>query len=182
MPGLHLFLSANDPWNARYHIEEGQVIYKAESTGLARHVTILRAVPRVTGDTDDMRDNFSHLAHIAFQTFCSSRIRYREQELCVNELFKKKGWSFYGRNRIFTGPDGREYVWKMGARVCKVMSIHCHTRIKDFHRRRLGILKKARPASLEIFEEGVHMVDFIVVTFIYMEKVRADRERAADSA
>ncbi len=25
------------------------------------------------------------------------------------------------RNRLFTGPDGKEYVWKLTSRVCKVM-------------------------------------------------------------
>jgi len=45
-----------------------------------------------------------------------------------------------------------------------------------FHRKRLGILRTARPASLEIFPVGEAIADIIIVTFIYMEKMRKDRE------
>jgi len=53
------------------------------------------------------------------------------------------------------------------------------TPVAFFHRRHFGIIGKARPASLEIFEAGKEMVDFIVVTGVYMEKLRKDKERAA---
>jgi len=48
--------------------------------------------------------------------------------------------------------------------------------IAVFHRKRLGILRTARPASLEIFLVGEAIADTIIVTFIYMEKMRKDRE------
>ena len=37
-------------------------------------------------------------------------------------------------------------------------------------------MREARPPSLEIFPEGEHMVDLIVVTFVYIEKLRTDRD------
>jgi hypothetical protein len=51
--------------------------------------------------------------------------------------------------------------------------------VARFHRKSLGIFRKARKASLEIFPTGEHIVDAIMVTFIYVEKLRKDRERAA---
>jgi len=42
----------------------------------------------------------------------------------------------------------------------------------------LGIIGKARPASLEIFAAGKDMVDLVVVTGVYMEKRRKEKERA----
>jgi len=45
----------------------------------------------------------------------------------------------------------------------------------------LGIIGNAKPASLEIFAAGKDMADFIVVTGVYMEKLRKERERASNS-
>ena len=49
------------------------------------------------------------------------------------------------------------------------------TPVAFFHRRQFGIVGEARPASLEIFEAGKEMVDLIVVTGAYMEKLRKDK-------
>ena len=53
------------------------------------------------------------------------------------------------------------------------------TPVAFFHRRHFGIIGEARPASLEIFKAGKEMIDLIVVTGVYMEKLRKDKERAA---
>ena len=43
--------------------------------------------------------------------------------------------------------------------------------VAKFCRQHLGIIGKARPASLEIFESGEHMVQEILLTFIYIEQL-----------
>jgi hypothetical protein len=53
------------------------------------------------------------------------------------------------------------------------------TRVAVYHRRRLGVVMDARPASLNIFAGGEHMIDLSVVTFVYIEKLRKDRENQA---
>ena len=45
-----------------------------------------------------------------------------------------------------------------------------------YRRGRIGVVREARPPSLEILQEGEHMVDLIVVTFVYIEKLRTDRD------
>lgn len=45
-----------------------------------------------------------------------------------------------------------------------------------------GPKSTSAPSSLEIFPAGAHMVDLIVVTFVYVEKLRKEREKAADEA
>jgi len=50
------------------------------------------------------------------------------------------------------------------------------TPVAYFHRRKLGIIGDARPASLEIFTAGQDMVDLIVVTGVYVEKLRKAKE------
>ena len=44
------------------------------------------------------------------------------------------------------------------------------------HHRRMGIIGAGRPPSLEIFAIRKDMVNLIVVTGVYMEKVREDRD------
>ena len=50
------------------------------------------------------------------------------------------------------------------------------TPVACFHRRQFGIIGDARPASLEIFTAGKDMVDLIVVTGVYVEKLRKAKE------
>ena len=45
-----------------------------------------------------------------------------------------------------------------------------------YRRGRIGVVREARPPSLEILPEGEHMVDLIVVTFLYIEKLRTNRD------
>ena len=56
------------------------------------------------------------------------------------------------------------------------------TPVARFYSRQLGIIGKPSPASLEIYAAGKDMVDFIVVTGVYMEKRRRDKARAAHTA
>ena len=56
------------------------------------------------------------------------------------------------------------------------MNDSAKTPVARFHCRKWGIIGKARPASLEIFAAGKDMVDLIVVTGAYMERLREDKE------
>ncbi|KAF8162634.1 hypothetical protein B0H34DRAFT_692229 [Crassisporium funariophilum] len=186
---MHLYLSSPTPWNTTYCTESGQVIYKSDAPLKlgARPITIKRIRPSITpptaGTDNTLRDHFAHLAEIEYHSFRNSRIRYAEVDVPVNEFFKKQGWGWYGRNRVFKGPDGKEYTWHLTSRVSKLFTNDtAKTPIASFHRRRLGVLTDPRPASLEIFPAGEHMTDLIVVTFVYVEKLRTDRETAVESS
>jgi len=50
------------------------------------------------------------------------------------------------------------------------------TPVARFHRRWLSTVGDDPPVSLEIFAAGKDMVDLIVVTGAYMEKVRKSKE------
>jgi hypothetical protein len=53
------------------------------------------------------------------------------------------------------------------------------TMVARFSRRNLGIIGTRHPATLEITPAGEHIVETILVTFIYIEKLRKDKERSA---
>ncbi|KAK0199691.1 hypothetical protein DFS33DRAFT_1387997 [Desarmillaria ectypa] len=130
----------------------------------------------------DFRDRFAPLGYIDWKIFVSSVMRYNGEEVKATKYFKKQGWGCYGRHRVFKGPDGKEYKWILGVSVPKlVINDGSETLIAKFHTRKYGLFNPegARPAYLEILPEGEHMADTIFFTFIYIEKIRKDKERAS---
>ncbi|KAJ3502817.1 hypothetical protein NLJ89_g8718 [Agrocybe chaxingu] len=115
-----------------------------------------------------------------------------DEEWKTSEFFRKEGWGWYGSNRIFTGSDGKEYRWKMGSSVSELFlhdtakdttkhdsKTHVPLLVARFHDPQVSMYQKRRPASLEIFPVGEHMVELILITFIYIEKMRTDRQNSA---
>jgi len=76
---------------------------------------------------------------------------------------------------MFTGEDGKEYKWFLRRRYPELtLNDGSNTSIAIFHPKRL--FSKEDRGRLEIFPQGQHMVDEILVTFTYMERVRKARE------
>ncbi|KAK0186378.1 hypothetical protein F5146DRAFT_1161148 [Armillaria mellea] len=191
---MNLYQTSSGMLNNSYANESGQVIYKVSTPNkFSRRVTTISRIlppehpPRE--DTDlrgarseevDFQDRFVTLGYIDWKVFVSSVLRFNGTEVKATEYLRKQGWGFYGRNRVFTGPDGKEYKWILGASISKlVLNDKSETLIAKYHTRKLGLFSpaKARPAYLEITPEGVHMVDDIFFTFIYIEKLRQEEER-----
>lgn len=90
-------------------------------------------------ETQNLRDSFAHLATVEDHTIHSSRIRMGSLDVATNDFLRKDKWSLINagrlfifstlkrqclsaitfRDRIFTGPDGREYLWKLRKTSCK---------------------------------------------------------------
>ncbi|KIJ92577.1 hypothetical protein K443DRAFT_113354 [Laccaria amethystina LaAM-08-1] len=176
---MRFYLSTRKPWNSVYTTEDGQVIYKTTTPWkiCERKTSIERIVPNK--EVGDMRDEFAHLAEVDHGVFSSSQIRYGGQDLVTREFFRKGAWSWRGRRkgRMFTGPDGIEYRWKLGVHVPELcLNDSIDTPVARYHRSSLGILSPAHAAYLEVFPIGEHMVDLIVVTFVYIERLRQEEE------
>lgn len=106
------------------------------------------------------------------------------------------------RSYMFTGPDGVQYKWAMGPcgmnlpkasipsvpppcsrlnQIVKLVSTDGEkTVIAEFHRARHLI--KPRKARLEVQPAGMEMLDYIVLTFVFAETKRRQREAAAKTA
>ena len=106
------------------------------------------------------------------------------------------------RSYMFTGPDGVQYRWALGAfgmclpkvrasfvssrssalsHVMKLVTTdEKKTVIAEFHRARY-IVKK-RKARLEIQPAGMDMLDYIILTFVFAEHKRREREARAKSS
>ena len=103
---------------------------------------------------------------------------------------------------MFTGPDGVQYRWSLGPggmTLPKVRvfftspvpsTLNCGTKlvttdekktvIAEFHRARY--FKKKQKARLEVRPAGMHMLDHIILTFVFAETRRREREAAAKCA
>ncbi|KAJ8082621.1 hypothetical protein PM082_008476 [Marasmius tenuissimus] len=124
---------------------------------------------------------FIYLAEIDWRRFTSSKFRFGDGlEVMARNFYRKEGWGPYGRHRVFTAKDGKEYKWLQH-------SFHSELTTNDENKTTLaksaqksfGLIGKAHPGYLEIFPTGEHMIDEIFVTFIYVEKLRKEKEDAA---
>jgi len=102
------------------------------------------------------------------------------------------------RSFTFTGPDGIQYQWALGAagrkpeRVSVFVSPPVSLRLNDnlklvttdgkktviaqFH-----LPHNKQKARLEIRPVAMDLFDYIIVTFVFVEQTRAHREAAANS-
>jgi len=111
------------------------------------------------------RDNeFSVLASIEWHTFASSRLIYQGKEVELQEFMPNEK-SFARGRRVLTGPDGRTYRWN-----------HPVLELNDGSKTPAAIYKRSRrrkgePATIEILPDGEHMLDLIVITWVYVERI-----------
>ncbi|KAJ3513857.1 hypothetical protein NLJ89_g2721 [Agrocybe chaxingu] len=116
------------------------------------------------------------VAEINYHYMSNSKIRYRGQETKSDKFFRKEGWSWNGRGRVFTGADGKEYVWKMKDENCVLYwKGNKETPAATYHPPQPAVFGKGRPGSLEIHSEAMYMCDLVIMTFVYIEKFRQDR-------
>ncbi|KAF8888288.1 hypothetical protein BD779DRAFT_463813 [Infundibulicybe gibba] len=181
---MQLTLSESTPLNATYINEMGQAIYKVDTpdkffkTPVA---TIHRIVPNGVQGRTSLRDQFGHLAQVEWHSLSSSKIRMGGQEIKTKDFFRKVGWGWTARNRVFTAPDGKEYKWKIGTSSTSLVA-NDSTGARVAKYRPKNYIINRRPASLEISPAGEHIMDMILVTFIYMEMIRKDEEKTTTAA
>lgn len=181
---MELFLSTSTPWDAVWTTSEGKVLYKSSCPTKFFHSETITIEKPVSDSSDD---EFAILSKIKVRDTYDSEITFRGHQTKITaEIFKKGArdtGSFGLRNQLCTAPDGREYEWVVSeTKVQLVMCDEAKTPVTHFHRQhRKTPWKEANPASLEIFEPGLEIVDYIVTLFIFLEKRRRDLEADAAS-
>ncbi|KAJ7184582.1 hypothetical protein C8R46DRAFT_938532 [Mycena filopes] len=194
---MRLFLSTASPSNAVYADAAGSPQYKVTSPfGVpVRHrtTTVSRVVepgiPRRWSSSSagtsaahgseggDGGERFALLARIDWRLFDSSVINFRGRELPTRDFFRKDGWGWYGRHRVFTARDGREFKWILGAYTSQLkLNDSSETLVAIFHPKTLGLFSKTRQASIEILAPFEDILDEIMVTFAYIEQLRKTKE------
>ncbi|KAF8162631.1 hypothetical protein B0H34DRAFT_651790 [Crassisporium funariophilum] len=183
--------------------EEGQVVYdvvspwklKGKTTTIYRHqhvndtvtqgstyrrVSMEKARPQ---DMPSIKEESTKVAEIEFHTYRPSRIRFGGQDLSEHEIFASRGRivDHIRTERVFHGTDGKEYVWTMQERTKLSLSLNNDDRtpIAIFHPRGPGILRAESQPVFEVYPEGEHMLDLILVTFIFVQSLRKEHRTRA---
>ncbi|KAH9483452.1 hypothetical protein JR316_0002920 [Psilocybe cubensis] len=177
-----LYLSSEIPWNASYMTSEGYIVYKTEPppswTEEVKTIKLLRANPPYSESTTT-NVSFSTLAEIQYRNVHKAQIQLYDgrDSQPKNVFFRKKGLSFLGpRNRVFMSPIGGEYMWKIGSTSKLFSNDSRRNPVAVFHKAKGGIIRRSRPAYLEISVDKEELMDIIVATFVYMEKLRMERK------
>ncbi|KAH6907028.1 hypothetical protein BKA70DRAFT_1563387 [Coprinopsis sp. MPI-PUGE-AT-0042] len=177
-----LHVTTGDTQNSTFCTESGQTVYRAVTPFqvIGRTCTI----DRVVAEPDSPQ--FSQVGTIEFHNIRPTKITWGQMATDSREFFRRRslwsgGWGHLTSDRIFTGPDGVEYRWDVGT-SSRMPAMYLNGDfpkiVAKYDRMHLGILHDARPATLMIDDQlGGHMVDLIVITLIYIEKMR--KEKAA---
>ncbi|KAH7909213.1 hypothetical protein BJ138DRAFT_256065 [Hygrophoropsis aurantiaca] len=180
---MRLTLSSEHVRNTIFTNEEGQVVYKTDTPFKlgSRTTTISKITPNI--EENDMRDQFAIMAAIEWHAIASSIFRFGGEEFHAKEFIPSSG--IRRRSRTFTGPDGRSYKWKLEF-LTVVLYLNDgsepKTEVARYQRRSLGIVGKKHDPYLDVFSEGEGILDTLILTFIYVEKLRMDKERNAHRA
>ncbi|KAG2365619.1 hypothetical protein BDR07DRAFT_1398215 [Suillus spraguei] len=174
---IRLTLSSERVRNTVITNEQGQVLYKTD-TPFKLFGADITTIHRIKSNVDSyhMRDQFEVLGEIEWHQFGSSKFRTGGTEIETNQFIPRKG--LLSGKRVFTGPDGRPYRWDLTFNVV-ILSRNDGSRMEvaRFHRATLGIIGKKRKAMLEVSPEMAHMMDTVIMTFVYVEQLRRDKEK-----
>lgn len=173
---MRLTLSSEGVRNTVMTNENGQVLYKTSTPYRfgTRMTTLYKVVPNT--DPDDMRDHLETIGEIEWHLMSSSVMRLHGREMMTDTFIPSHG--FTRRKRTFTGPDGLSYRWDMDFRIVRLSRDDASRQeLARSHRRSLGIIGPKKDPSLDVDPSLMHMLDMVVLTFIYVEKLRRDKEK-----
>ncbi|OAX31351.1 hypothetical protein K503DRAFT_95332 [Rhizopogon vinicolor AM-OR11-026] len=174
---IRFTLSSENVRNTVITNERGQIIYKTDTP--FRFCTRITTIYKIKPNTGwSRRDQFDVVGEIEWHKLTSSRFHFGGTEVATKKFIPSRG--FTGRKRIFTGPDGHSYRWDLKSNI--VVKNWSQTELARSHRKTLGIIGRKRKAMLEVSPEVAHMMDTVIMTFIYVEKLRMDKEEAANNA
>ncbi|KAI6037830.1 hypothetical protein EDC04DRAFT_2700290 [Pisolithus marmoratus] len=87
-------------------------------------------------------------------------------EVAANTLL---GSSQFPPKRTWTGPDGGAYSWSRSIN-CTLKAEGTDFQLAKYHKRNYGIWSAAHGPYLEVSPSVFHMLDYIVIIFLYVER------------
>lgn len=167
-----------------YSDSEGRALYKVQTPftlAKGRRWDISRVRDAATDSIHQLNSPYTSSSS-AYESLAQIHWRkdtvtlfFGEQRITADDFFQRGG--VYGRNRTFTGPDGQGYKWILGTIHPQLVRNDEHqTPVAKFHREhhRMPFIKH-RLAFLDIYPPGEDIVDFVFITFLYIQKVRQDQ-------
>ncbi|KAG6330515.1 hypothetical protein ID866_8575 [Astraeus odoratus] len=167
---MHLIFSTSNYLDAAISDEHGRKLYTISTPGIfGRKTTIRKHGHKGEGDV---------IGVITWHAFKNTRIwlQATDCEVDAKSLLKQKVFSESG---TFTGPDGQTYKWKLRATNCSLKAVDSGVELARYHGRNFGIMSPSHAPYLEVSSSAAHMLDYIVITFIYAEKLILDLQSAS---
>ncbi|KAI6009603.1 hypothetical protein F5J12DRAFT_782109 [Pisolithus orientalis] len=175
MSTLKLILSRGDPLQTDFLSTENRVLYTSETITYARPLHGSRATTTVT-----RRDPVGGLLQAPGGRW--NEIGGDDEDRVVHIMFIPHVLLFLSPEK-FQAQDGRMYEWQISnyrAQLVPLNSGHNAAYVATFLQSSQSIFKswnRKSSASLFVPPEGTHILDDIIVTFIYFESQWRDRER-----
>jgi len=166
---------------------KGTPLYHICTPNLFKHsvTTISRIAPSAAQDTRfnsgkksdikqiaESRDGLEEFAKVEWHDWKTSKLFYEGSELNVDDFMPRTG--FWKADRTFTGPDGHPYTWHCGTHLTVSTPFEPKAEVARFHE---PWSFKKKP-YVSIAPEAMHMVDLIVLTWVYT----AQRQREENTA
>ncbi|KAJ3569642.1 hypothetical protein NP233_g4915 [Leucocoprinus birnbaumii] len=180
---MHLTLTTRNPRNSDYIAEDGHVLYKVDKP----HTFTTGTVTMRKSAGESLRGQIVNLGFMPRSNFTDGVIpnSFLIIDLYLRANFFGKRDGSRGGKRIFTASDGRQYTWKpFGKHLELYRNDGTKTLVVKYKEYRSGLVpfQKQRSASLEIDSSCIPILDEIIMTFIYCEKLRKDRRRSNSAA
>ncbi|KAJ8583985.1 hypothetical protein M405DRAFT_774760 [Rhizopogon salebrosus TDB-379] len=155
---------------------QGMVVYKTNTPeptfDWLGTTTIYK--PKPNADQYDTSDQFEVMGEIEWHIFRPSKFRFGGNEVEAKRFIERRG--LMGRKRVFTGPDGRSYRWDMVSRT-RVVVLSLNDGSRTVVARSHRVTGRRRKATLEISPTLAPMMDVVILTFVFVEKLRMEKEQ-----
>jgi len=172
------------PKNTVLRDSTGKPIYLISTPGIIHKTTTIYKIPAGActefSDKEKLKEvkrlknevdcGLEEKARIHWRVFNSSRLVYNGQIREMKDFMPRVGFSC--RNRTFLGPDGLSYRWHMGHSASQLFlndGSNPRKMVAKMYPRNIFTGKKAR---LEIDAAGLHILETIVITWVYVETLR----------
>ncbi|TCD60806.1 hypothetical protein EIP91_009491 [Steccherinum ochraceum] len=139
-----------------------------------------------SSDKKDIKERAAYLdggveefARIHWHTLSSAKLVYNMQIIDLDRFMT--GSDLIGSARMFTGPDGLSYSWHLGQMMSHLTlnatgSDGSSKEVAKFYPQTNLRSSNAKP-YLDVHPEGLHMLDLIVITWVYIETRRRELEK-----
>ncbi|KDQ59873.1 hypothetical protein JAAARDRAFT_56805 [Jaapia argillacea MUCL 33604] len=143
-----------------------QPVYKIETPFKWHGPTT--TISRYSGSYADQYDE--EIARIHWHCFTTSFLVFDGRIVSISKFLKRAGLL----NRKFQAPDGREFKWiATGLRSMKLV-LNDGTKTLVAKMTDGWLFTSNRKSRIEIFPAGQSIIDLIIITYVYVNKIRRD--------
>ncbi|GJE88089.1 hypothetical protein PsYK624_041720 [Phanerochaete sordida] len=174
---MELVLSHNSPTNTELSTSDGRVLYSISTPNKWTGRTTKLFKYNLSNGGFNPAGGSHELARIHWHSWRHSQLIYDGQMIDFDSFLHTT--RMLSNSRAFVGPDGKSYKWTTTWRSCHlVVDEKNGATVADLKQKNLLGTK----AVLEVDAAVLHMLDLVVITWIYFEKKRREDQTNQASA